>query len=50
MVLEELELLGGVTVTVVVARIIRLGQLQTPFAGQAHVPLISVAVYVPVAV
>ena len=46
-VLEELSL--AVTVMVVVARIIMLGQLQMPFTGQAHVPFIRVAVYVPVA-
>src|ERR1700677_56555 len=40
----------SVTVTVVVARIIKFGQLQTPFARHAHAPPVSVAVYVPDAV
>ena len=44
------ELLLAATVTVVVAKIIMLGQLQIPFAGQAHIPLVRVAVYVPGAV
>lgn len=46
-VLEEPEGLLAVTVTVAVAKIIILGQLQMPFAGHAHAPLVRVAVYVP---